>query len=328
MKLQVPFIQLPLRFDAAVLAAEIAALGEDPWRPHPQGYPGNSALTLVTTGGDADNDDVAGPMLPTPYLLRCPYLMQVMASLGAVWGRSRLMRLSGHAEVTPHVDINYYWRERVRVHVPIVTQPTVRFRCGDADINMAAGDCWIFDTWRLHHVINDAEHARIHLVADTVGGEGFWQLVGRGQAPQMPKPGWHAQTVAPQAAHPELAYESVNVPAVMTPWELREHLGFLVGESEPGPALRPIQQIAMAFTRNWQALWARYGESRGGWPEYRRLLDAFVLDVTPHARDVFLRNGNPLLPAIKSIVVLTALADRRRTADAETREPAQTARGT
>ena len=46
--------------------------------------------------------------------------------------------------------------------------------------------------------INDAEHARIHLVADTVGGDGFWQLVGRGQAPQMPKPGWQAQTVAPQ----------------------------------------------------------------------------------------------------------------------------------
>ena len=43
---------------------------------------------------------------------------------------------------------------------------------------------------------------------------------------------------------------------------------------------------------------------------------------------VTLRNGNPLLPALNGIVVLSALADRRRTADAETREPAQTARGT
>ena len=320
MKLQVPFIQLPLQFDAAALAAEIAALGEDAWRPHPQGYPGNSALTLVTTGGDVDNDDVAGPMLPTPYLLRCPYLMQVMASIGAVWGRSRLMRLSGHAEVTPHVDINYYWRERVRVHVPIVTQPTVRFRCGDADIHMAAGECWIFDTWRLHHVINDAERARIHLVADTVGGDGFWQLVGFGQAPQMPRPGWQAQAVAPQATHPELAFEAVNVPVVMSPWELREHLGFLVDESQPGPALAPIQQIAGRFTRSWQALWARYGEDRSGWPEYRRLLDAFVDEVSPHAEVVTLRNGNPLLPALNGIVTRTALADRRTTADAETRD--------
>ena len=319
MKLQVPFIQLPLRFDAALLAAEVAALGEDAWRPHPQGYPGNTALTLVTTGGDADSDAVTGAMLPTPHLLRCPYLMQVMASLGAVWGRSRLMRLSGHAEVTPHVDLNYYWRERVRVHVPIVTQPTVRFRCGDADIHMAAGECWIFDTWRMHHVINDAERARIHLVADTVGGDGFWQLVGRGQAPHMPKPGWQAQPVSPQPTHPELAYEAVNVPMVMSPWELREHIGFLIDESQPGPALAPIQQIAARFTRNWQALWARYGEDRRGWREYRQLLDTFLQEVEPLARTVTLRNDNPLMRALNGIVTLSALADQATAADAETR---------
>jgi hypothetical protein len=319
MKLQVPFIQLPLRFDAAVLAAEVAALGEDAWRPHPQGYPGNTALTLVTTGGDADSDAVTGAMLPTPHLLRCPYLMQVMASLGAVWGRSRLMRLSGHAEVTPHVDLNYYWRERVRVHVPIVTQPTVRFRCGDADIHMAAGECWIFDTWRMHHVINDAERARIHLVADTVGGDGFWQLVGRGQAPHMPKPGWQAQPVPPQPVHPELAYEAVNVPTVMSPWELREHIGFLIDESQPGPALAPIQQIAARFTRNWQAAWARYGEDRRGWREYRQLLNTFVQEVEPLARTVTLRNDNPLMRALNGIVALSALADQATAADAETR---------
>jgi hypothetical protein len=319
MKLQVPFIQLPLRFDAALLAAEVAELGEDAWRPHPQGYPGNTALTLVTTGGDADSDAVTGAMLPTPYLLRCPYLMQVMASLGAVWGRSRLMRLSGHAEVTPHVDLNYYWRERVRVHVPIVTQPTVRFRCGDADIHMAAGECWIFDTWRMHHVINDAERARIHLVADTVGGDGFWQLVGRGQAPHMPKPGWQAQPVSPQPTHPDLAYEAVNVPTVMSPWELREHIGFLIDESQPGPALAPIQQIAARFTRNWQALWARYGEDRRGWREYRQLLDTFLQEVEPLARTVTLRNDNPLMRALNGIVTLSALADQATAADAETR---------
>ena len=69
-------------------------------------------------------------MAPTPHLLACPYLMQVLDAIGATWGRSRLMRLSGAAEVTPHVDTDYYWRDHMRVHVPIVTQPTVRFLCG------------------------------------------------------------------------------------------------------------------------------------------------------------------------------------------------------
>jgi hypothetical protein len=57
-----------------------------------------------------------------------------------------------------------------------VTQPTVRFTCGDAEVNMRAGECWIFDTWRMHNVVNDHALPRIHLVADTVGGtvSGSW----------------------------------------------------------------------------------------------------------------------------------------------------------
>lgn len=324
MKLQVPFIHLPVRFDADVLAAEVAALGEEAWRPHPQGYPGNSALTLVTTGGDPDSDAVGGRMLPTPWLRRCPYLVQVMASLGAVWGRSRLMRLSGHAEVTPHADINYYWREHLRVHVPIVTQPTVRFACGEAEVNMAAGECWIFDTWRMHHVVNDAEQARIHLVADTVGGDGFWELVGRGRAPGMPaRPDWRAEPVPPRPDwRPELACEAVNVPVVMSPWELREHLSFLLGEAEPGPALAPLQQVIARFSRSWQALWARYGEDPAGWPDYRRALDGFAQEAAPFAGAVQLRNHNSFLKVLNAVVVRTALAGKTGTADAETRDGA------
>jgi hypothetical protein len=136
MKLEVPFLQLPLTFDASALAAEIEALGESAWRPHPQGFPGNSGLPLLSCHGDPDSDSVRGPMRPTPQLEALPYLQQVLARIGAVWGRTRLMRLSGQAEVNPHVDLSYYWREHMRVHVPVLTQPTVRFLCGEAETNM------------------------------------------------------------------------------------------------------------------------------------------------------------------------------------------------
>ena len=136
MKLHVPFVQLPVQFDAARLLAEIEALGPDRWIDHPQKFPGNFALPLIAVNGDPTSDAIAGPMRPTPALAECPYLMQVLHRLGAVWGRTRLMKLSGHAEVTPHTDLSYYWRERVRVHVPIRTKPNVRFYCGDTDVNM------------------------------------------------------------------------------------------------------------------------------------------------------------------------------------------------
>lgn len=321
MKLQHPFLQLPLSFDAAALAAEVNAIEESAWRPHPQGYPGNDALTLVTTGGDPDSDAVAGPMLPTRHLQGCPYLQQVLYSVGATWGRTRLMRLSGQAEVTPHVDVNYYWRERVRVHVPIVTQPTVRFTCGDAEINMRAGECWLFDTWRMHNVVNDHSLPRIHLVADTVGGIGFWQLVARARPHTRTSPEWQATFVAPDPrAQPALDFESENVPDVMTPWEIRAHVAFALAEALPHRNTPPIQQRLLMFVRDWHGLWSAYGERREGWPRYRALLDAARRDLQAFgAGDVVLANTIGLLPALDSWVFNVALADRRSSADPEVR---------
>ena len=169
MQLPTEFIQLPLRFDAARLAAEISALGEDVWRPHPQGFAGNDAMPLVAAGGDPNDDATAGAMAPTPALRACPYLRQVLASLGSTIGRTRLMRIVGDGEVQAHADISYYWWERVRVHVPVITSPQARFQCGERAVNMAAGECWIFDTWREHRVSNPQPEARIHLVIDTPG---------------------------------------------------------------------------------------------------------------------------------------------------------------
>lgn len=322
MKLHVPFVQLPLLFDAEALRAEVLAIGEESWRPHPQGYPGNDALTLITTAGDPESDELGGAMLPTPHLLRCPYLMQVLESIGGTWGRTRLMRLSGQAEVSPHVDVNYYWRERHRVHVPILTQPTVRFLCGDDEINMAEGECWIFDTWRLHRVINDADRARIHLVADTVGGEKFWSHVQTGRASGRDMPGWEAKRVAPSGdSRPELDYESRNVPKVMTPWELREHIVFVLGEIDPAhPELPAAHQLLLRLARNWHGLWSCYGEDERGWPRYRRLLDQATAGIVTHCPNIRLLNGAQFASAIYLGIFDVALADRKARADADLRQ--------
>ena len=129
------------------------------------------------------NDGVAGTMLPTPHLERCEYLRQVLDSFQTVFGRSRLMRLEGKSEATLHVDTNYYWADRVRVHVPILTSPVIEFICNDKSLHMAAGEAWIFDAWKLHNVLNPTGDQRIHLVADTVGSAAFWDLVARGDRP-------------------------------------------------------------------------------------------------------------------------------------------------
>ncbi len=309
MKLQVPFLQLPIAIDAAVLEAEIAALGEAPWRPHPQGFEGNSMLPLVAVHGDPANEAFAGPMQPTAELLRCPYLTQVFAGIGATVGRSRLMRLSGHAEVTRHADQGYYWAERVRVHVPIVTQPTVRFECGDAAINMAAGECWIFDTWRQHRVINDAVQSRVHLVIDTVGSGTFWDLAARGRPHDAPRAGWPVQPLAPRPGEVvRFACETVNVPTVMTPWELDTHLSLLFTDAQPHPNLAPVRQLAMRFARTWQGLWFEFGDRHEGREHFRSALQAFLDAVQVPAQPLVLKNGLLWTGALSALVGKVAVA--------------------
>ncbi|WP_339826943.1 sulfotransferase [uncultured Arenimonas sp.] len=312
MKIQVPFLQLPVSFDARALADEIARVDESHWRPHPNKLPGNSALTLIATNGEPDNDDLVGNMRPTAALEQLPRVKEVLAALGATWGRSRLMRLSGQAEVTAHVDTNYYWRERMRVHVPVTTTPDVRFQVGDAETNMKAGECWIFDTWSRHRVINGNHSTRIHLVADTVGGAGLWDLISRGRPAGRSIPGWQAPPAPlPGTGKVHIDFESVNLPSVMTPWEIRDHFVFLLGEAVPHPRLPVVQQGLLDFARRWHALWSALGDAKSGWPRYRELLDATRADILARgAGEIGLRNEVGLMYMLDMYVFGVALGDQ------------------
>ena len=76
-----------------------------------------------------------------------------------------------------HVDFNYHWFSRVRIHIPVATNPAVSFHCGAETLHMAAGECWLFDSWRRHKVVNASAEERIHLVIDTSGSARFWAMV-------------------------------------------------------------------------------------------------------------------------------------------------------
>ena len=176
LRLSKPFSRLPFRFDAGRLADEAGQFGTETWMAHPSGLRGNSAIALISSGG-TDNDSFEGEKQPTPHLDACPYTRQVMASFGEVLSRSRLMKLDAGAEVRLHVDFNYHWFSRVRIHIPVVTEPEVTFHCGPERLHMADGECWIFDSWRRHRVVNAGARDRIHLVIDTCGSSRFWNLV-------------------------------------------------------------------------------------------------------------------------------------------------------
>lgn len=174
---------------------------------------------------------------------------------------------------------------------------------------MAAGECWIFDTWRQHSVQNDAEQARIHLVCDTVGGEGFWDLVacGRNHRGQALGPEWRPRSVDLDGPEPELRFERVNVPAVMSPWEMTRKIGFLLGEAQSSPVLPRLQDLAARLCRRWTELWAAFGEDPEGWPAYREALDRYVPAMQQAAGALPLRNQIPFSSALFTLIAKVAV---------------------
>lgn len=334
MRLDTPFVRLPLRVDAARLAAEVAGFTGPDWRPHPQGHTGNDAVPLIARHGDPADDGVKGPMRPTPALARTPYLRQVLAAFGSVLGRTRLMRIVGNGEATLHCDTNYYWMQRVRVHVPVVTYPEVRFLCGPAELNMKPSEVWIFDTWRLHNVLNPNPGERIHLVADTVGSAEFWELAAAGERPFADPPAAAVpDRVIPfdPAADPELLTERANFPVVMSPWEVECLFADLVAdlavsEKAPPDLAARLQERLLHFHRTWRNQWAAFGPSPAGWPVFQKLLSGLDADLKAFEKKLVLANSIDVVEAIRQSVVRSAVNPELAEAPAPAAAPAPAVR--
>lgn len=300
MRLSQPFFQLPVLFDVARLQAEVAALPAEAWVPHPDGIPGNSAARLISVDG-AEGDGMHGQMLPTRWLEAMPYARQALAGFGVVWSRSRLMRLAPGVGVPEHADINYHWHTRVRIHIPVFTRPEVRFHCDGQAVHMAAGEAWIFDNWRRHHVENAAPAERIHLVADTTGTAAFWRFA-CGKAP--PREAWRTMGWDPAARAPLLC-EGEQRPPVMPAAEVQWLLDDLRAELLPSDArAERFGALLDNFVFDWRQLCALHGISGRGRPEFIGLARAIHDAARPLAEGLVMRtNGAGALLVLEKRVL-------------------------
>ena len=320
MRLSRPFIRLPFRFDAEVLAAEVGQFDAEAWMAHPSALPGNSAIALISSGG-GDNDSFEGEKKPTPHLERCEYLRQVMASFDEVLSRSRLMKLDAGAEVSLHVDFNYHWFSRVRIHIPIITTPAVIFHCGTEAVHMGAGECWIFDSWRRHRVVNPDARDRVHLVIDTSGSARFWNLVARvenhdpadtqAQARLIPfEPGKSVQLKTERFA---------SLP-VMAPGECTSLIEDLIADftANPGNDAKLVESytgLMRDFAHDWREAWLLHGHTPEGLPHYRRIIHTARSRLHPNRRALTASSNGIGVNAIFAQRVLNAALDAPRIED-------------
>ena len=74
-------------------------------------------------------------------------------------------------------DTNYYWADRVRIHVPILTSPVIESTCNERSVQLPAGEAGSSTPRGFTTCSTPTGDECIHLVADTVGSANVPDLV-------------------------------------------------------------------------------------------------------------------------------------------------------
>ena len=170
-------LKLPVAFDPAQLAADLAALAAAPWTAHfvEQNYEGEwSAMALRAPKGTAHQHPIrqiySDPGITefedTPLMDACPHLRAAAEAFGEAHA-VRLMRLTPGSVIKEHTDHDLAAEDGMaRIHVPVTSNPDVVFEVNRRRVDMAPGEAWYLRLADPHRVANRGESDRIHLVID------------------------------------------------------------------------------------------------------------------------------------------------------------------
>ena len=168
------FLRLPFQFDPEALRADGDACVALSWKRHfnAADFQGSwDGIALRSPSGAAD-DIRAHPGMEyadTPLLEGCRYFKAVLDRFECEKESVRLLRLAPGSEIKEHSDPGAgYSSGAFRIHVPVRTNPGVRFLVGGSLVRMEPGESWYADFGLPHSVKNDGETDRIHLVIDAL----------------------------------------------------------------------------------------------------------------------------------------------------------------
>jgi quercetin dioxygenase-like cupin family protein len=182
-------IRLPLQFDPAPLAADVAALPDGDWVTHfnTSYYEGDwSGVALRSIGGVArqiyPDPNPQGEWEDTEILGYCPALGAAISTFECEKLSVRLLRLGPGASVREHTDYNLGYDDgEIRIHVPVLTNPHAVFELEGRPVEMLPGETWYVDFNLRHRVANLGTEPRVHLVIDCVVNEWVTRTLAAGR---------------------------------------------------------------------------------------------------------------------------------------------------
>ncbi len=186
-------LRLPLDFEPARLAADLAAIAGGGWIAHfvTQNYDGDWSVIPLRGPAGATHpirmiyaDPACKDFADTALLAAAPYFRHVLAAFACPLQAVRLMRLAPGSHIKEHTDHDLSFEGgTVRIHVPVATNDGVEFRLNGVRCTMPAGSAWYLRLSDPHSVTNSGGTARVHLVIDAVVNDWIAALFARALAP-------------------------------------------------------------------------------------------------------------------------------------------------
>jgi hypothetical protein len=169
-------LQLPLRFDPIAMQGDLERLETDAWIDHfvKENYTGRWAALPLRASATATHpvmmiysDPSCKEFVDTPLLRRCPYFQALLRTFQCPLEAVRLMKLASGSVIKEHRDHDLDFEAgRVRLHVPVRTNPAVEFFLNNRRVVLNEGECWYLRLSDPHRVSNLGKHDRVHLVID------------------------------------------------------------------------------------------------------------------------------------------------------------------
>lgn len=101
----------------------------------------------------------------TELMKYCPYINELINSLGAPLYKVRLMKMDAKKTLAPHTD-TFYFHNTCRLHIVVKSKPEVTMTVAKQKWHLEEGTMYFTNVLQLHSVQNDSNEDRIHVVFD------------------------------------------------------------------------------------------------------------------------------------------------------------------
>jgi hypothetical protein len=168
----------------AVLAQDDAAWREDSYRQETYDvHYDTESIVLVFVDTDRWPEIVVSKEPGWDRLadVALPVMNDIISRLYPTGGtviRAMAAKLLAGKTITPHVDTHPSFHRGHRIHVPITTNPRVRFMIDGQPYQFRVGEAYEINNQKMHSVMNKGSDDRITFIFDYVPPEGVEEIKG------------------------------------------------------------------------------------------------------------------------------------------------------